>query len=160
MSDFIGIDITGVPELVAKLNKLSREVQDAITDDISVYMLNVLKAYPPQKSVSRESVYGETFFSDKQRRYFFAALADGRINVPYSRTQALAQGWKKVGSGYTAILANETPYAGLMMGEGEQGRMAKATGWKTTAQIVTERLARILEIADAGVKKAIKKLGL
>jgi len=157
---FIGIDVSGLAELQAKLAKLPPEARDAITDDVSKFMLNVLQTYPPQKSVTRASVYGQTFQSDKQRRYFFWALSKGIIQVPYRRTQELRNAWKIVGSGYTAIIANEMPYAGLMMGDGEQGRMARATGWKTLNQIITERTAKMIQIADAGVKKAIRKLGL
>ncbi len=76
-NDFIAIDIVGLPELQAKLAKLPPEAQNAIVDDVSEYFLNVLREYPPQKSITRKAAYGVSFFSDKQRRFFFAALKSG-----------------------------------------------------------------------------------
>lgn len=157
--DFIAIDIVGLKELQAKLKGLPEAAQDAIVDDVSKYYLNVLREYPPRKYVSRMEAYGQTFFSDKQRRYFFAALADGRIQTPYNRTQALSKGWKQIGRGKESILANEMPYADLVMGEG-QSRMSQKIGWKTLPDIIKERWAKAMEIADAAVKKAIKKMRL
>jgi len=161
MSNFIGIDIIGEKELVEKLAKLPPAAIDAGIEEANKYLVNVLRSYPPQKSVTRVEAYGIPFFSDKQRRFFFAALRDGRIQVPYHRTQALARGWKTIGAGRNQIIANEVPYAYLVMGtSGEQSRHAAKIGWQRVVSIIQARMTRILENFDAGVKKAIRKLGL
>jgi len=114
MSDFIGLDVQGIPELKAKLDKLPEEARNMGADESYKYLLDVLRQYPPEKRVTRVSVYGygaggKGFKSVAQRRYFFWALAHGVIDVPYNRTQKLRRGWKKHGEGYKAFLANETP---------------------------------------------------
>lgn len=160
MSDFIAIDIAGIEGIQASLKHLPPEAQEAVTDDVSTYLINVLKLYPPYRYVSRRSAYGFPFFTDKQRRWFFWALGTGELKIGNTRTQTLAKGWKKIGSGANVIVANETPYAAFVMGEGEQSRHEAKVGWKTLDTVVSERASRIIEIADAAIKKALKKLGL
>ena len=158
---FIGIDVSGIAELQAKLGKLPREAQDTITDDISKYMLDVLRAYPPKMSgPTRESVYGTPFKTDKQRRWFFAALRRGEIQVPYHRNQNFADNWKQVGTGKTSIIANETPYGGYLMDDNSQSLYMAAKGWQKLGTVVKNHMVKMVKIADGGVKKAIHKLGL
>jgi len=95
--DFIAIDIEGLEPLVKGLDKLPQNIQDAAGDDVAKYLVNVLKKYPPPKRVTRKAAYGTTFFSDNQRKFFFAALRSGAISVPYRRTQAFARGWRQIG---------------------------------------------------------------
>ena len=159
-SSFIAIDVGGLDELQAKLRNLPPEAQDAVTNDVSNYLISVLKLYPSYKYVSRRSAYGTPFFTAKQRRWFFAALADGSLTIGNNRTQTLAKGWRKIGSGANVIVANEVPYAAYVMGEGEQSRHEAKVGWKTLDAVMRERSARIVEIADGAIKKALKKLGL
>jgi len=153
----IGFDIEGLPQLQNKLKHLPQDVKDAVGDDIAKYLLNVVRAYPPQKSVTRKQAYGTTFFSDKQRRWFFWALKNGALDVPYKRTQAFSRSWRIIGKGTDTIVVNETDYGGYLMGPGEQSRMSKIIGWKTTEQVLDERAERIDRIADAALKKALNK---
>lgn len=160
MSDFIAIEVQGIEELQAKLDKLPPEAADMGIEEGNKYLLAVFRQYPPQKYVSRKAAYGRTFESDKQRRYFFAALKDGRISVPYKRTQRLSRGWKKLGYGRNSFLANETPYAGLMQQKATQSRMAAKGGWEPIEDLIRERMPRLLQRFEGGVKKALRKLGL
>lgn len=159
MSDFIAIDVQGIAQLQRLLHDLPPLVRDDVVDDVSRYLINVLHAYPPYKYVSRRQAYGRTFVSDKQRRWFFASLADGSLQIPYRRTQNLSRGWKQVGRGAQSIIANETPYAALMMGDSEQTRHAALIGWRTLEQTLDERADRITEVAEAAAKKAVRKAG-
>jgi hypothetical protein len=164
VSDFIAIDITGEEEIAAKLRKLPGAAIDMGVDEASEYLKNSLRQYPPYAKVTRAAAYPEVggWFSDKQRRWFFANLRNGNLNVPYGRTQQLANAWKIIGKGKSSIIANEMPYAKYVMGDSrsEQSRMSKLIGWLGIDQVVKERLPRIIEKFDAGVKKAIRKLGL
>ena len=153
----IGFDIEGLDQLQNKLAHLPQDVKDAAANDIAKYLLNVVRGYPPQKSISRKQAYGVTFFSDKQRRFFFAALKSGAINVPYKRTQAFSRSWRIIGQGEQTILVNETDYGGYLMGPGQQSRMSVMIGWKNTEQVLEERADRIDRIADAALKKALNK---
>jgi hypothetical protein len=157
----IRIDLLGVKELNAKLSKLPEEVADTALTDVQDYMLNVLKSDQPTPNyVTRKAAYGQTFQSDKQRRWFFAALGDGRISVPYHRTQALSRGWHKVRSGLFGYIVNNMPGISFVMGERNQSRHEEMVGWKKVSQQIEDRKDKINKIIDAAAKKALRKLGL
>lgn len=160
MNDFIGIDVQGILGLKDKFAKLPNAVQDAIVDEVSDYLLDVLKLYPPPKYVTRKAAYGRTFFTSKQRKWFFWALDTGRINVPYHRTQGMREAWRKIGEGRNAIIANETQAAIYTMGVESQSRHEQRVGWKTIRDILMERNKQIQRAANIGLKKGIKKAGL
>jgi len=156
----VGIDIEGIEPLMKKLEKMPAEVGKKAGDDVAKYMLNVVQAYPPQKRVTRKQAYGKTFFSEKQRRWFFAALNSGAITIPYKRTQGFRRGWQKIGSGLQTIIVNSTSYGHFLVGENRQSRMMTIIGWKKMSQVVKERSGKISVIANAAVKKGLKDMGL
>lgn len=159
MSDMIGIEVKGdVKNIQNFLQRYPKEAQDAIVDDVNKYLLDAVKTYPPSKYVTRKSAYGVTFFTEKQRRWFFAALADGRIGVPYTRTQGLREAWQIVDRGVNSIIVNEAPGAQFVMGDETQSRHEKKVGWRTVKEIINARMKRIVQIANGAAKKAIKKL--
>ena len=160
MSDFIGIDISGIPELEKKLKLLPDAVQDAIVDEVSEYLLDVLKIYPPPKYVTRKAAYGKSFFTRRQQRWFFWALNNGYIRVPYHRTQGLRKAWRIIDSGRNSIIVNETQAALYTMDDEKQSRHEMLVGWKIISEILRERRNQIIRRAEAGARKAIKKLGL
>jgi hypothetical protein len=159
MSDFVGVDVSGIPEVQKMLASLPPAVQDAVVEDTADYLLNVLRTNPPEKRVTRKEAYGVTFFSDKQRRFFFAALADGRINVPYQRTQGQSKGWRKIGNGKNAMVVNETPGVIFTRDDERQSRLSKLIGWKTVSEEIRDRADRIKQIIEGAAKRAIKKVG-
>ncbi len=159
-NDFIGVDVQGLEELQAGLEALPEEARDAAVDGVSTYLINVFRAYPPQKYVSNREAYGAPFVSDKQRRWFFAALARGEIDVPYKRTQTLANSWRQEGRGYSSILVNETPYAQFVQEHTTQSRMMALRGWKTTLVVIQERISRIIEVSNGAAQRVIRRLKL
>lgn len=160
MADFIGLDIQGLPELRAKLKDAPPHIQDAVVEEVADYMLEVLRQYPPQRRVTRKAAYGRTFQSARQRRWFFAALNAGEINVPYRRTQGLRNAWRKVGKGRDLIIANENEGAVWTMDDERQARLNTLVGWKKIGDLVRERSKQIERKADAGLKKGLRKAGL
>jgi len=157
----IKVELLGVKEIVAKLERLPEEVADYALGDVQDYMLNVLKSdQPPKNYISRKQAYGQSFQSDKQRRWFFANLKEGNINVPYRRTQALSKGWHKVRSGLFGYIVNNTPGAVFVLGERKQSRHEALVGWKKVSQQVSDRAEKIGQIIDAAARKAIRKLHL
>jgi hypothetical protein len=160
VSDFIGLDVQGIDNLVEKLENLPPEARDAAVDEVAPYLLNVFKLYPPYTYVKFKDAYGN-WFSDKQRKYVMARIREGTIRPGISnRTQSLAQGWKIIGEGGNSLIVNEVTYAVYVMGVGEQARMPKKIGWKTIGAIVRDRMDQIVRRAEAGVSKALRKLGL
>lgn len=160
MPDFIGIDISGLEPVQKALTALPDAAQDAAIDAASKYLIDALQTEQPSPNyVTRKAAYGQTFFSTRQRKWFFAALEEGEIAVPYRRTQKLRRGWKQIDQGRTSIIANETEGAGWVVGE-NQSRHEARVGWKKASQVVQERLPRMIEKAQAAIEKIIKKLGL
>lgn len=155
---FIAIDPADKALLLKILRTAPKEVRDAAVGAVAEYELNVMREYPPVKHVTRQEAFGRTFQSDKQRRYFFGVLLKNG-QVPYRRTQTLRTGWRIIGSGQKAIVANETSYGPLVMGQGEQSRMMIIIGWKTPEQRTQERMARIDRIAEAATEKGLRKAG-
>ncbi len=145
------------------------------------YILNVLikQEIPPPKRVTRRSVYGVPFASDKQRRWFFWALSNGIIDVPYRRrgkNSGIQSKWhinQKGGSipidggsvanpaGYQVILANDDPGAKYVYGDDTQNKLIGRIGWKKITVIVEERSKQlsgvVLRAANSALKKVIKK---
>jgi hypothetical protein len=152
--DLIGIDFENEEFIQTVLPRLPQKIRDQATDDVAEYLLNVMRAYPPYRKVTRTSVYGQPFQSDRQRRWFFASLDSGELQVPYQRTQGVSRGWEIIGSGESKILVNEAPGAQYAYGG---NRLLAAIGWKRLAVMVSERQAKIKTIIAAAVKKALRK---
>lgn len=156
MTDPIRID--GFESLIAKLTSLEqlRRVVAAVKA-AAAHIKRVLQEYPPQSRPSRESVYGQTFKTDRQRRYFFYARNAGLIDVPYVRgsspgSRNIKQTWtiETRNAGLTAEIGTHAPYARLLHGEKEQSRYARAVGWKTDAQVVAAEGPKAMQyIKDA-----------
>ena len=170
MSGFIGIDISGDEIIKKKLAKLPIAVQDAAVVEANKYIVNSLKEYATYKHIWRSRAFtnlrfttpggkvkiGYSSWAQFQKVHIMAK--EGKF--PYSRTQRLARGWKVMGQGRNQIVVNEVPYAGLVMGEGTQDRLHKKMGWKTEAEQIKSRMKEIVRKFEAGVKKAIRKVGL
>jgi hypothetical protein len=160
MSDFIGFAVDGIPELQAILNNLPQDIQDAAVDEINKYLVNVMQSGQPSPNyVTRKAAYGVTFFTEKQRRWFFANLNSGGINVPYRRTQGLRNSWKIEGSGARSFIINDAPGAGYVMGDDTQSRHEKMVGWPTVGKLIDKSMARINKILEAVANKIMRKKG-
>lgn len=168
-NDFIGVDVVGMDKVKEALVKFGPEARKRVADDATQFMLMKLKKYPSSKSVSRSAAYGKPFFTDKQRRFFFAALHDGTIRIPYRRTQEFSKGWKVIGRGERSIIANEVPYGSLLMDDKRQSRHARLIGWQTVGQVVANEAGSVGKRASSGdtlmkrlqstVRDVIRKLG-
>lgn len=160
MSDFVAFEVAGIEELIAKLNALPDDVQDEAIEAVNQYLLNVMRQYPPYAYIKFKQAYGG-WFSEKQRKYVMARIQEGTITpgTP-SRSQRFAQGWDVLGYGRNSMVVNPTPYGPYLVGDQEQARMPAKIGWKKLGDTIKERMDQIIRRADAGVKNAIKKLGL
>ena len=161
---FIGIDPSALDDVERVKRKLSKlitpQTLGRAVDKVSDYLLNIFKTYPAYKKVTRREAYGRTFFTAKQRRYFFWALNRGVIRVPYRRTQGYRRAWKKVGEGVNTILVNESPYAIYLQDDERQSRMAQRIGWRTLSQMIAGRSKRIGEITAGEIRREARRLGL
>jgi len=117
---------------------------------------NKMKEYPVQKRVTRKQAFGRSFESDKQRRYFFAALRDGKIRVPYRRAMSggLAGKWRVKSSGVTgAEIQNVAPYGQWVQGERSQSRMMQMIGWPTLERTARDMMDEIVRKLRAQIRR-------
>ena len=157
--DFIGAEIDGLEEVQHIISGWPQAAKDAAVDDASEYLIEVFKQQPPPKYVTRKAAYGTSFFSDKQRRWFFAALNSGEIKVPYRRTQEMRNAWRQVGSGERSFIVNETQAAVFTMGDDTQSRHEKLVGWETVSQKISKSMDKLVKRLVAAGEKALRKLG-
>lgn len=165
MDFFVGIDTQQVlkdtERIAEKFKSLAPEMQDTVVDEVSDFLLDVMRTYPRENhDVTRQQAYGRTFESDKQRRWFFANLDSGELILPYRRTQEMRESWRKEGEGRSSFLVNDTQAAFFTMDPKGQSRMAKMQGWKTTKERIEEHSKGMVKRAEAAIKKAIKNAGL
>jgi len=86
----LSIQVKGVDRLVSKFGRLATftNLRPAMSDSLNK-VWNELARYP--KPPEQGAFTG--FKSEKQRRWFFAALREGLIEVPYRRTGTLGRSW-------------------------------------------------------------------
>jgi hypothetical protein len=103
------------------------------------------------------------FWSDKQRRGFFAKLRSGEIEVPYYRginrkSERLRQSWtvQSRHGGLTWIIGNDASYGPMVKSPVEQITYHKKTGWKDTDQDVVKMKPKINHIVKQVVDRALE----
>jgi hypothetical protein len=95
--------------------------------------------YPSQTNAS------QPFKTERQRKWFFAALADGTISVPYRRTGRLANSWLARQEGWSHwVLENSAPYAHWVVGRGQQAVFHEGNWW-TADDIIEEEVGDLTE---------------
>ena len=111
-----------------------------------------LAKYPP---VRRKK---QPFKTAKQRRFFFAALADGRIRVPFQRTGNLGRSWRAgvvmTGGGMTITVGNTTAYAPYVQGSQQSGY--HRGNWKTVSELSQDEERVVVSIFDKQVDQVIR----
>jgi hypothetical protein len=140
------IKIEGMEALLKQLTDIEQlKPLKAVMKSAGMYLVGKLKVYPAEKQQTRASVYGETFKSDAQRKYFFYALKKGLIHVPYSRgadsrSERFKAFWAMStrNSGMTVVIGNDTTYGPYLMDTAQQSKFMAAKGWKTIGAVEDE----------------------
>lgn len=148
----ITIDIT---DAQAKLDRLDIErKRPEIAKSIAQQVLRPnLAKYPGQTHAK------QPFVSDKQRRYFFAALKKGAIEVPYRRTGGLGSDWTEQETGDGLTLTSNKTYSDLVRTKGKQADY-HASNWPSTDQIAEDSEADAALVATAELVTIITGAGL
>jgi predicted nicotinamide N-methyase len=148
----------GLDELLKKLDNIEQlKPIKAALRAAGVQIAGWLAEYP---AVSRRK---QAFKSEKQRKYFFAALKKGEIEVPYRRgmswkSERLGQRWtmEEADDGNTVVVGNNASYARLTQDRDEQAAYHKATGWRTVQDAEETQVPVVLELAKYYVEEALK----
>lgn len=100
----------------------------------------------------------QPFKTDKQRRFFFAALADGRIRVPYQRTGQLGRSWRAgvtmTAGGLTLTVGNTTAYAPYVQGSQQAGY--HRGNWKRVDELSQGVEQRVVSIFNRRIDQVIR----
>lgn len=164
MSD-VTIQVDGMDELLQAIESLEdlRPLRGAV-QAMALYMKGKVAIYPPYQHIPRKQVYGFSFFSAKQRKWFFAAVAEGRITVgKSSRGGKTSQGFGRrwtitpLNNGLTAVIGNNTGYGEFLMGSKRTKRSA-AGGWRTVAEVVEENLPGVRAYLRLAARKLLDNL--
>ena len=149
--------IRGDVELRRKLAQLKdmKAIEPALKAS-AMYVKGKISKYPAGNQHRPQE-----FVSDKQRRFFFWALKNGIIEVPYRRGQSPGsedhgQSWTIQGmkGGLQQIIGSDTSYGPLLQDELLQTAYHRATGWKTTYTVMVEEEEEVLQF----IKRAVDKL--
>lgn len=148
----MSVTITGLDKLNHKLRHMvsAAGLRPAIAE-AAAYVKSEAATYPPTRT------QGQPFKTDKQRRYFFAALRSGEIQVPYRRAGAgggLAGDWTVVFTDGGAIVGNAKSYGPYVMGTRHQSAYHNGN-WKTEERIATDGEPKVMEIIARHVRREI-----
>lgn len=159
--EFIAGDMGALTQLVLSQSDRGRATLSSATMAGALTALSYIKPYPEKNRPSRSSVYGQTWQSAKQRRYFFFALRKGVIQVPYRRglspgSQRLGRSWtaKHVDDTSVAIGTNVT-YARMVKDEQQQTRYMKAVGWTTIQQDIERGKREVMNAMNTVIRRAL-----
>jgi len=112
-----------------------------------------LKHPDPYKYVSRKSAYGVSFFTEKQRRWFWAN--GGPDMIGNNRTGQSSNAWemKETRGGYGYTISNPTTAAYFTRSDTGQARQPAKVGWRTVSKVIASNTAGAIRHAIAEVKK-------
>lgn len=156
--------LRGVEKWQAYLRQLPRGTVKIGLRAIAEWLIGTpqrgLMRYQPYKYVSRKQAYGQTFKSDKQRRYVMAAIREGRIDpgVPH-RTGNTQRGYvmRETNGGYGMSIDNAAPGAYWTRDDQGQARLNALAGWRTAGSIIETNIAGAIRHAQAAVNAFLKQ---
>jgi hypothetical protein len=162
MAGAIGLEIALEQVSLSQLRNRLRRLDDGTMarralEGSGRYLELKLDHYPPQKSVSRREAFGQTFQSDRQRRWFFAALKSGELRIPYKITGSLGTGWRVEIHGNEARIINRVPYAKFVQSRPQQSRQMKLIGWQTVEDIAEREGDVLWNFAFRVVAEEVRK---
>lgn len=145
------------------LNSIPQKVRGVALDAYAEYLVgneqHGLKHYPPYKYVSRKTAYGQTFVSDKQRRYVMAMIKEGKITPGVAnRTGLQADSWsiKQTNPGRRTIL-NTAPGSVYTMGNNTQANQPRLVGWRKMKAVIESNAKGAIRAAQLAVNKVLKR---
>ncbi len=152
--DFIKVEITGLKELEAAIQKFPRESQKYLSaagkEAASKVILPTegLKKYPPSTAANAPP----TPYYIRGRGTQYAS----RNNMSSER---LGTQFYVKSANYQTEIGNRASYAKYVVGE-EQAHWMGPIGWRKLKDVAEEKMTNIVKVFDAWVNKLLKDVGL
>ena len=156
----VSFRVRGIKELQAFLRELPRGTMKVALAAFSKYVVgddkHGLRHAEVYKYVSRKSAYGKTFFTPKQRRWFWAN--GGPDMIGNNRTGKSTAAWKftETNQGYGTTISNDTTGGFFTRHESRQARQLGKVGWRKTAAVIAANYAGGIRSAMSEVRKYLK----
>jgi hypothetical protein len=160
---YVKLPIRNFEKVQEYLGKVPRGAVKAAIAALGEYFLgndaHGLKHYEPYKYVSRKRAYGQTFQSEKQRRWFWAN--GGPDMIGNNRSGETANAWtaKSTNSGYGLTLENKAEGAKWIWGDRTQAAQPALVGHRTATEKVMSNMKGAIRHAVAAVNKFMGKKG-
>jgi hypothetical protein len=156
----VSFKVRGIQAVQSFLASVPRGATRVALEAFSDYLLGNerrgLRHNEPYKYVSRKSAYGVTFFTPKQKRWFFWALKTGQIDPGSgTRTGKTSAAWKAEPSvnGYQMKITNDTPGGYYTRDDKGQARQPAKVGWRKVSQVLTDNYLGAIRAAVQAVNK-------
>ncbi len=155
--------IKGLAEFQKELGRVNAAfLLKAPTKKAMNHLWRRLQVYPARAEKKKMK-----FKSAKQKRYFFWALSQGLIRVPYMRTRLLGRSWfgKVFVRRATVVgqLENPVPYGIFVMGRDDGTKYQQAEIhkgiWSTTDEIAGREQAQVQKFYDQRIEEVLRVLG-
>ena len=164
----INFKIRNLEKVKAYMETVPRGVVRVALQAISEWLVgdsqSGLRHPEPYKYVTRKSAYGFTFFTDRQRRWFFWALGAVKIDPGQNnRTGKSTEAWtytpQEKGKNYSFRLVNNTEGGYWTRDDKRQARQLGKVGWWTVSKVVAKNLPAAIKAARVAVKNHLTKKG-
>jgi hypothetical protein len=153
------IVVRGIPEVQEFIRSLPYGTVKVGLQAIAEYYLgndqHGLRHYEPYKYVTRKAAYGQTFQSEKQRRWFWANGGPDMIGNHRTGETAAGWHWKETNNGYGITLENDTEGAHWIWSD-KQARQPAMVGHRKAKDKIRTNLAGAIRYAQGKVNEQIK----
>ena len=153
----ITITVDGVREVLGRLDNFAgiqvlRPPMEASVNLLLAYMQDY--PGPPQRP------YPQMLRTEKQRRYFFWALRNGLIQVPYVRRGKLGQSWSTsvtaTGNSIHGIVGTNLKYA-VWVQNSQRQAVIHQQNWRTDRMAIDANRAEILARFRAAIHQSLQR---
>lgn len=148
------VEILGLARLMAQVDELAamRVLRDTMETAVERVRTQIA-VYPPPPSGHRM-----VWRSERQRRWFFAALRSGQISVPYRRTGTLGRRWTTkvsvTASDIRGEVGNATVYGPFVQSQESQAAIHQGR-WRTAERVADEMTPQIQDLFEARIRAAM-----
>lgn len=157
----IRITIRNIEPIKDRIDVIKHGFRGVAVHAANVYLIGNdqrgLRHYVNYRYVSRKSAFGQTFKSDRQRRFVMARIAEGSITPGRSnRTNGIKEGWIIQGSSTQERIVNAVPGVNYVFGK-QQSRQIQKVGWRKTTDIIQTNIAGMARAAQLAINKLIQE---